>query len=280
MKKNKNLSQLIVSFPSGDHSNRLFQNLHFEAFCKEHKIKFVNPSFESMHSLYVNSCAVTGGKIPFFNKCLDLLLKYKRLRLLCSVNVILFDEESPSHENILRETRAKCIFVGGWGFRIHSLTEKYQNYFIEKYTLKANLYVNNELFKLILHKRSDGFVIAGIHIRRGDYRVWQGGKFHFEDEVFLTAMRQFRSEVKKDSGKEVFFVIFSNEKNTIAESDNVIFSRNEWYIDQFLMSKCDFLIGPPSTFTLWSSYIGKIKYFHLDEKNKNITLNDFKYCRG
>lgn len=64
------------------------------------------------------------------------------------------------------------------------------------------------------------------------------------------------------------------------ENDNIKKSTNEWYIDHFLMSKCDYLIGPPSTFTMWASYIGKVKYYHIENDSGEIRLSDFKYCKG
>jgi len=33
---------LILLHSAGNHSNRLFQNLHFEAFCKEFNVKYIN----------------------------------------------------------------------------------------------------------------------------------------------------------------------------------------------------------------------------------------------
>nr|MBP6385665.1 hypothetical protein [Pseudarcicella sp.] len=156
MTENKKLLQLTLSFPFGDHSNRLFQNLHFEAFCKEHSVNYVNPSFENLQSFYVNPCAITSKKKSFLSKHPKLLLKLNKLNLLS--NVILFDEESPANENILLETSNENTFVGGWGFRTHSLTEKYQDDFSERYTLKANFYENNELFKIFSQKRNEGFI--------------------------------------------------------------------------------------------------------------------------
>jgi len=43
---------------------------------------------------------------------------------------------------------------------------------------------------------------------------------------------------------------------------------------------CDYLIGPPSTFTLWASYVGKVKYFHLKNKSGEIAIDDFVKCVG
>ncbi len=121
--------------------------------------------------------------------------------------------------------------------------------------------------------------VVGVHIRRGDYRTWQNGKYFFADEVYQQYLLEMTSQLKQIH-KEPFFVIFSNEDISIKEQDNVVISRNEWFVDQFLMSQCDYLIGPPSTFSLWASYSGKVPYYHFESGVDQLELAHFKYCIG
>jgi hypothetical protein len=44
------------------------------------------------------------------------------------------------------------------------------------------------------------------------------------------------------------------------------------------MAHCDYLIGPPSTFTLWASFAGGAKYFHIESGGRGIDLRDFARC--
>jgi len=89
-----------------------------------------------------------------------------------------------------------------------------------------------------------------------------------------------KNEIESKLNKQCKIIFFSNEPLSFVEDENTYISKNDWYIDQFLMSKCDFLIGPPSTFTLWASYIGKVKYYHIENNNGIINLNNFLYCKG
>jgi len=93
-------------------------------------------------------------------------------------------------------------------------------------------------------------------------------------------MCTLKKEVENNSNKKCFFIIFSNEDVLIKKNEYIHISKNKWYIDHFLMSKCDYLIGPSSTFTLWASYIGKVKFYHISNDSGEINLNDFKYFRG
>ena len=82
----------------GNHSNRLFQNIHFEAFCKEHNINYINPSFLDMCKYYTDPCKlIKSPKDIFF------LNKYfvKILRKIGLIKIISFDNESKNNENLL-----------------------------------------------------------------------------------------------------------------------------------------------------------------------------------
>lgn len=172
------------------------------------------------------------------------------------------------------------LLVKGWCFRAHHLTKKYQSYFIHKYSLQPEFYQNNDLYRTLSKINRSYHQLVGIHIRRGDYRYWANGKYYFDDDTYLKYMRNISIELKNFFDKKLLFILFSDETINIKRADNIIISKNEWFIDQLLMSKCDFLIGPPSSFTLWASYIGKVKFFHIKDNTGQIKINDFSYCEG
>jgi len=61
-------------------------------------------------------------------------------------------------------------------------------------------------------------------------------------------------------------IVFSDDH--VVFTRDLIISQNPWYIDQHLMTRCDYLIGPPSTFTLWASYVGKVPFFQIEKQVK------------
>ena len=102
--------------------------------------------------------------------------------------------------------------------------------------------------------------MVGVHIRRGEsYKEWENGRNYYADDVYLKYMSQLEKELESLYSRNVIFFIFSNDNTGIEEKGNICVSRNPWYIDQYLMSRCDYLMGPPSTFTMWSSYVGKTR---------------------
>ena len=261
---------IVLTCPYGNHSNRLFQMIHFEAFCKETKQKFVSICFQDMAELY--------GKKDSKLKNAFFTFLHKGLRKVRLIKDIDFGDEQ-SNETLAKQLKKfRISFVSGWYFRRHELTEKYRKYFQSKYVLASKYTKKNDFVKKVL-TRKENEVVAGIHIRRGDYKEWQGGKYYFEDEVYAKAMKRFE-EVMKKNNKTVKFVLFSNEPLSFTESDVLFVSHEKWYIDQYIMSECDYLIGPMSTFTGWASYIGEVPLLYLQDKDMEIKLEDFQIING
>lgn len=263
------MGKIILFYGAGNHSNRLFQSIHYEAFCKEYGLKFESVCFENMKELY-------GIKKSFFAPVRKYVIAgLFKLKLLKGYR---FAEESDTEkyqEELKNRRKSYCC---GWLFRRNDLTEKYRKEFQSKYALKESFYRDNLFVEKVLDKKEDE-VVVGIHLRRGDYKNWQGGKYYFENDTFVHAMDKMK-EIQKKKGKKVKFLLFSNEKLDFTESDSLMISHEQWYIDQYLMSKCDYLIGPPSTFTGWASYIGEVPLYYIENKNPDLKLSDFRIING
>ena len=229
---------------AGNHSNRLFQNIHFEAFALENKLIFLNTTFNDFRKIF-------NLNIFFHNKFLSRFIK-KIIRMF-GFRVLNFTDQfydtSQPDFSILKNS---LVFVEGWSFRVDYLTEKYKNHFQNKYSISDNCIrryryrsINN--YSKISEKIDQSEICIGIHIRRGDYKEWLGGIHYYDDRVYINAMNAVKELFPN---KKIQYIMFSNEKISLNDSENVIISKNEWYIDHYLMSKCDYLIGPPSTFTM------------------------------
>lgn len=117
--------------------------------------------------------------------------------------------------------------------------------------------------------------IYGIHMRRGDYKAWHGGKYYFNDDVYIRLAKEI---VEISVNQKVRIVLFSNEaidenKWKISEAEIVI-SNNPPMLDLCMMSLCDVILGPPSSFSGWASFIGNKKRFLIDNANKKFDLEE------
>lgn len=113
--------------------------------------------------------------------------------------------------------------------------------------------------------------VVGVHVRRTDYKEWKGGRYWYSNDVYERVM----DEVRKALG-EVKFIVFTDEPESLSPrlrdlNDPMTTPER----DQYLMSKCDYLIGPPSTFTAWASFMGKVPLLHLMDSEQKVRLDDF-----
>ena len=117
-------------------------------------------------------------------------------------------------------------------------------------------------------------VLVGVHIRRGDYRHFMDGKWYYELGVFLELMSKIRRLFRD---REVAFLICSDEPlASVAFSKfNAHFGPNHLIEDMYLLARCDYLIGPPSTYTKWASYYGDVPRLEIADPNLDPSLVDF-----
>ena len=265
---------IILVSAVGNHSNRLFQTIHFEAFAKENHLRYLNLTFNDISYIY-NRKGIKSRRIFAF--VVKKTLKY--------FSVYNFTEDlNNKHYPEYHLLKKNIVLVGGWNFRVDNLTLKYKDYFRDIYSVAPEIlfkYMSTDKFNVssILNKIHEFDIVVGVHIRRGDYKEWLGGVHYYEDEVFVQAMNKTK---KIFFDKKILFVLFSNEHLNFPLDDEIIISNNEWFIDHHIMSLCDYLIGPPSTFTMWASYISKkTKYYHIQHcKDFPNDIADFVACNG
>lgn len=286
MKENK-VKTLIVIKPNGNHSNRLLQNLHFEAFCMEYNIHYQNPTLHDLADYYNEPCNTNTN---LFLKILQINLLGKLFRhsriikkifsivwifsKISRLKFIRFDKENTSthFESTLLKAFEKhnVIYVGGWRFRVPELTEKFKVRMSQKYALKKAYWQDNTLELKTENLKTEGYTLVGVHIRRGDYKKWKGGMYFFKDEIYKKYMEALTKKMLNEGKEKFVFILFSNEELEFKESNEQLISKENWYIDHRIMSKCNYLIGPPSTFTLWAGYIGQSKNIYIYSSDDDI----------
>ena len=130
--------------------------------------------------------------------------------------------------------------------------------------------------KGILDSRVDEKKIrVGIHMRRGDYKNFQGGKWYYSDENYARWMKVLVQN------KDVQFVLFSNEVMNISYFEeqglNVIGMQGSAIEDLCCLSMCDYIMGPPSTYSWWAAMYGNKRRLILENRDTEYQWKDFKY---
>ncbi len=260
---------VILTKRAGNHSNRLIQNAHLEAWCIENGVHFYNQDLDDLANLYC-APARKPGKLSRFIYWSVKQFDSEKIKHLD------FNKEDDQNDRILNELikSKNIILVKGFYFRSKELVLKHQNLLRRKYSLKKKYLVSNSLVEKIKHEKNQKTII-GIHIRRGDYQQYNEGIYYYSNEDYLNWIHSLKNTFHKESEKPILFILFSNETVNIPSSDDLFISSHKWYIDQHVMSLCDYLIGPPSTFTLWASFIGNVPLKHMYRANAKIQLDQF-----
>jgi hypothetical protein len=283
---------IIAVSEEGQLCNRLFHFSHLIAYAVNSKNRLWYPFFIEYAHLFpnLNSKHLAEFNIAIYsNNFIKALLPrlssffYRYYQNPFFLTYIKSSAEIVELPLIPKESiKCNLLVLDGWNFRD-------SKNFIQKSQLLRRLFefsepVNNAAFiEVSKIKKFPDIYIVGIHIRRGDYFEWQGGRYYFGDETYLSAIQQITSLLNLKA-KKAFFVICSNEtispSSPLLELPNVLLHQKSAIEDLCFLSKCDLLIGPPSTFTMWASFFGMVPLHYLEEEKSLIKLDDFsvRHC--
>ena len=79
------------------------------------------------------------------------------------------------------------------------------------------------------------------------------------------------------SGKRIRFLTSSNEKiNELNFKDyDCRLCTGHPVANLYSLARCDYIIGPPSTYSVWANYYGEAKYQHFLDAKSKVLLSDF-----
>jgi hypothetical protein len=285
----KGKHMLVIAATSGQLCNRLFQFAHFMAFCQKRNLRIVNLAFTDyaqyfdatdkklLISFPLSNCTV---RYSYLRTAMHKLLRksaaimeFSMARFPGITSIQFYDEPLNCAERLELRLNHRLIFISGWNFRNYPEVEQYADD-IRRYFLPKRQYIDQA--KQICNAiRKDSDVIIGLHIRRGDYKIHLGGKYYFEDEVYI---RIIQALIAQFPGKKVKVLIASNDPLNMASfscvSDNIIWNEREPIVDLMALAHCDYIVGPPSTFSAWASFYGKVPLLTVEEPQQVIDLNN------
>ena len=238
---------MIFVHDKGRMANNMLQYGHVYAWGREHGRRTVSMRFAYKYPWF-HICHT-----PFHNFLTYVFAKYAAMWGL--IPTVRFDREGAdySHEEQQMLSR-RMILVGGWYARWYDLFLKYKPEILQLFAFDDKVVSRVDA---ILDSCSDKALRLGVHIRRGDYRSWQGGRFYYSDDQYLNCIRQCL--VLHPDQSVVVFICgndpeLDREKYRQALSDcTVVFPDGNPAEDMCLLSCCHKLIGAPSTFTLMAS---------------------------
>lgn len=127
--------------------------------------------------------------------------------------------------------------------------------------------------------RSSGDVIVGVHIRRGDYANFLGGRYFYSLDEYNMVMGGVE---RLQPGKRIAFLVCSNERipQDAFAGHEVKMGTGVIIEDLYSLAACDYIIGPPSTFSNWASFYGKVPIYTIRDLVKIPGTHDFSVIEG
>lgn len=126
------------------------------------------------------------------------------------------------------------------------------------------------------HRKGD--CIVGVHLRKRDFATAFGGSYYYHDAFYLEQILHAETILKK-AGKIPVFVLCSDEplKSETFREVNFLPGNGHLVEDLYTFARCDYLIGPPSTYTAWASFYGRAPIHYLvGHDSPNFSLKDFR----
>jgi hypothetical protein len=261
---------MIFAHDKGRLCNNILQYAHVYAWGREHHRKTMSIRFAYKYR-YFQICHT-----PRHNFFLYVWAKYMSKWGL--IPVVRFDEpnDTGSKEKETLMLNKNTLLVEGWYARWYDSFLKYKQDIIETFSFDKKVTIRpNQLMASV----TDGAIRLGMHIRRGDYKTFYDGRFFYTDEQYINLIHQF---LALHPGQPVHIFICGNERSLDREAyrqalpdTSIDFPCGNPGEDLYLLSQCDYLIGPPSTFTLVASMYRDVPLCWVDDIQRPLTASSF-----
>lgn len=277
------MKKIIAIDAFGNHTNNLYQFTQLYCFSKENNLNLYYLEFNKIKRYYnINYNNKSNFSIDIFYLFLHFAFKILTKFKIIKIYNLSLPENCKKIITDICSKRKKIIFTTGWSHNNNTIL--YQGQDLEvKYKDEIISLFRNDCPEIIEKYFPDkNKITIGLHIRRGDYKYYKDGKYYYSDEVYKSAVYSFTDNINL---KDFNIIIFTNDKDLDKEFylqnfKNCFFSCEEFQIDYELMKNCNYLIGAPSSFTMWASYLGNVPLYHIKEKNQAVTRECFKICDG
>lgn len=169
----------------------------------------------------------------------------------------------------------KLGFLEGWPTR--HITENIPDREIVRKLFLPNNNIREKVNPIFEKYKNNEYFIIGVHIRRGDYQTWLNGQYYYSFDIYKSYMEQIKC-IFPD--KKICFFIASNESipfEIINKYPCIYIDGANAATDLYALSLCDRLIGPPSTFTRWASFINQVPLFFIFDPKEELK-SDIQFC--
>ncbi len=288
---------VIIVSKEGQLANRIFHASSFVVNAQEHGYRVLHLFFDDYYTFFSESLNGNQTPIKFFGKRRSMLLTSFQKLITFGIKVFLklgitklpffeivkyegyhqglkpFDLND---ERFVRKAKSKLILAHGWAFRDPENLKKHRPLLLDAWM--PNKFYRDNAEKYFNKYKNGNDLLIGVHLRGGDYKNWEGGKWYYTPDQYYEKMNEV-AVLEIFRNKKITFVICTNEKAVslpATRNFSVFIEERHFIEDLYLLAKCDYIIGPPSTFSMWASFYGSRPLYMIRELETTITDEIFK----
>lgn len=266
------LPRLLFVHDRGQMCNNILQFGHIYAWARENNVRAISTRFAYKYQYY-HICHTR-----WHNFAVYALAKIAvKLHILPLVD---FDiNKQPDEVGMDKLLHAhRWAWVDGWSVHFHDLFAKYINEICELFTFLPEVEVKAQNSMMPWLTR-DNCLLLGVHIRRGDYARFMGGRYYYDDQTMINFIKQFCQLFPEQ--KIVVFVCSNDPRlnqsfyeQEIPEA-SFVFPHGTPGEDLCVLSHCNYLIGVPSSFSLVASMYHDARLCFLTHAKHKLAIEDF-----
>lgn len=232
---------------------------YFECVNKSEKIIFSTPSDSRIAQL-------------FFWTLKSLLWEGKLTRFLRKVGLVQDIPSQPS-EKMGNLNPFVIYLVESWALQVDKSIVVSETPRIHQ-IFRPKAEYTDEVRRRLDFLRSKSDVLVGVHIRKGDYSQYRGGRYDYDLSEYVKIMKSLRRDCRERVG---FFLASNSRLDTSLFSDLLVYQLPDSPAmhDLVGLSMVDYIIGPPSTFSMSASYYGKVPLYFLTQSGASVSLENF-----
>ena len=260
---------MIFVRDKGQMCNNILQYGHVYAWAREHGQRAISMRFAYKYR-YFHICHT-----PWHNFFVYVLAKFAAKSGLLPVAGFHSSDENSEAMKLLENS--KWLVVEGWEVRFYNLFLKYKHEIISLFTFDKSIATKTAAMMQANSRPTS--IKLGIHVRRGDYKTWQGGKYYYSDEQYADVIQRFAS-LHNDNDVDVYICGNAPDLSGIkerAESEHVRIHcpYGNPAEDLYMLSVCDYIIGAPSTFSLVASMYHDTPLYWMMSDKEDIRFDFF-----
>ena len=260
---------IITPHPYGRLANRLVLAAHWIAHVEEYGEEYLHLCFADYARFF------EGTKLNAFVFYQSTrYFPHKRTSLVDFVNIInshdrmnlqydLFDPDF-----IRCQERTRLLFTLGWGFRDFPALAKHRDKIVPIF--RPVVKHRDAIARCIDAARNGADHLVGIHMRQADYQKFNGGKWFYPASVYRRIMVEIASQLQ---GHTRFLICTDGELDAAAFQDlDIVVGTGHPVDDNYELAQCDYLFGPPSTYSTWAAFYGNVPLIHIETADQKIQL--------